>query len=226
MNTQDIEIFMRGKDLSSESDEVFLKGAEGKLMRILGEAEENSQSKKTKNAVAEVRAYLDSDGTQKRKLLSYCVGFTDPTAPPAPRVEGTEMCRFTILKQDELYLLQRFVAAHRSDVTFGDVVYQIMKKHNMTPPQVYKSVFMRRQDFARVTAPDCKNVTRKMAWQIIIGLRCSMEEADRVLFSAGYIRRNTRHDLTMQYFIEHNEYDIEAIDAALAEQGLKTFTCE
>lgn len=123
-------------------------------------------------------------------------------------------------------MLHQFVMRHKNDITFGDMVYKIMDKHGLTAPQVYKSVLLRKQDFSRVTDPRCKNVTRKMVWQIIIGLRCSLKEADEVLFSAGYIRRNNRMDLTMQYFIENNNFDIEAIDSALANLGLKTFTCE
>ena len=99
-----------------------------------------------------------------------------------------------------------------------------MEKHNMTSSQVYNGVFMRRQDFSRVTAQRCESVSRRLAWQIIIGLHCNLREADEVLFSAGYVRRHSKLDLTMEYFIEHGNYDMLAIDAVLENLGIKTFT--
>ena len=103
-------------------------------------------------------------------------------------------------------------------------MYKVMDAHGMVSTDVYKSVYMRRQDFSRVTAPDCKSISRRMAWQVIIGLQCNMDEADALLFSAGYVRRNSPLDLTMQYFIQHKNYDIVAIDAVLEDLGQKTYT--
>lgn len=174
-----------------------------------------------------INSFIAGSEIQKNKLLSYCFGFYDPTEHNSNiQVDREEVINHSFLKQDEFDMLYRFVKKHQEDKTFGDVVYMIIDNHGMTAPQVYKNALLRRQDWGRVTDPRCKNVSRKMAWQIIIGLHCSLQEADEVLFSAGYIRRKNRFDLTMQYFIEHKNYDIEAIDAVLSELKLKTFTCE
>ncbi len=203
------------------SDDESLCKADEKLTQILDEADDDNET-----AVELIRAFAKGNEVHKRKLLSYCIDFKDPTVCLEQVLQGEKICQHAFLKKDELYMLHQFVKRHQSDISFGETVYKIMDKHGMTAPQVYKNALLRRQDFARVTDSRCKNVTRKMAWQIVIGLHCSLEEADDVLFSAGYIRRNTRLDLTMQYFIEHKNYDIEAIDAVLSELGLKTFTCE
>ncbi len=208
---------------SSDNDDELFDEANEKLGQIF---RNHSDSDIGSEKVEIVCAYISADEVQRRKLLSYCVDFVDPTVHEAPPLQGEQICRHAFLQQDELYMLYRFVNEHKKDISFGETVYKIIDDHEMTAPQVYRNALLRRQDFARVTDPRCKNVTRRMAWQIIIGLHCSLEEADDVLFSAGYIRRDTRMDLTMQYFIEHKNYDIEAIDAVLAELGLKTFTCE
>lgn len=214
--------------LSTEIDDELLIKASETLAGILAEATRFNARASSEEAasVESVCSFIDSDEVQKRKLLSYCIDFKDPTVCSGQVSQGEMICQHAYLKQNELTMLHKFVKRHQNDISFGDTVYKIMDKHGMTAPQVYRNALLRRQDFARVTDSRCKNVTRKMTWQIVIGLHCSLEEADDVLFSAGYIRRNTRMDLTMQYFIEHENYDIEAIDAALSELGLQTFTCE
>ncbi|MCM1533665.1 MAG: hypothetical protein NC099_03320 [Corallococcus sp.] len=210
-------------DVSSNNDDEQLDVAYEKLTHIL---QDNFANEPASEQVGVVQTYMVTNDVQKRKLLSYCEAFVDPTVHKQSTPQGEQVCQHAFLKQDELYMLYQFVKRHQNDMSFGETVYKIMDRHGMTAPQVYKNVLLRRQDFARVTDPRCKNVTRKMAWQIIVGLHCSLEEADDVLFSAGYIRRNTRMDLTMQYFIECRNYDIVAIDAVLADFGLKTFACE
>lgn len=217
----DIKRFLEREGSVEEAEDEFTALSD-KLHNILSTEGDQQQSK----VAAAITMFLDANETKKRKLLSFCFDFCDPTVHAEPILQGEQICQHAFLKQDELYMLHQFVKRHQNDLSFGETVYKIMDRHGMTAPQVYKNALLRRQDFARVTDPRCKNVTRKMTWQIIIGLRCTLEEADDVLFSAGYIRRNTRMDLTMQYFIERNNYDIEAIDAVLADLGLKTFTCE
>lgn len=123
---------------------------------------------------------------------------------------------------DELY---HFVQTHGGDKSFGSVVYEIMELHNMTPPQVYRNARLSRQDFSRITSERSSGVKKSMAWNIIIGLHCSLEEADRVLYSAGYIRRKNYTDLIMEYFIGHKNYDIMAINDALLLLGQRPLVC-
>ncbi len=210
-----------------DSDEEYLREAENKLMRILQTSSLEGSDGEQKTYTEFIRLFLTAGEVQKHKISAYCVDFIDP-GMQASGVTALreEVCFHAFLKQSELYKLYQFVKRHQDDRSFGEVVYEIMDRHGMTAPQVYKNALLRRQDFARVTDVRCKSVTRKMAWQIVIGLHCSMQEADEVLFSAGYIRRKSRLDLTMQYFIENENYDIEAIDAVLSEFGIKTFACD
>lgn len=178
-----------------------------------------------KEAVEAVKAFIASGDVNSQKLYAFCLNFVDPTFSPQTVVQGGEEIQtHEYLKQDDLTKLCRFIERHKRDGSFGEMVYKVMDAHGMVSTDVYKSVYMRRQDFSRVTAPDCKNISRRMAWQVIIGLQCNMDEADALLFSAGYVRRNSPLDLTMQYFIQHKNYDIVAIDAVLEDLGQKTYT--
>ncbi len=219
-DVQSIRNILQSELFCSENDDKLLVNANEMLERILQKKFDDDET------IIELVHSFMKDEVQKRKLLSYCLGYVDPTVHTESTIKREQFCKHSFLKQNELYMLYQFIKRHQNDISFGETVYKIMYKHNLTAPEVYKSVLMRRQDFSRVTDPKCKNVTRKMVWQIIIGLHCSLQEADEVLFSAGYIRRNSQMDLIMQYFIEQKNYDIEAIDAVLEELGLKTFTCE
>ena len=176
-------------------------------------------------AVETVKSFMAANSFNSQKLYAFCLDFVDPTFRPQTVVQGSEEVQtHAYLEQDDLTKLCHFIERHKRDGYFGEIVYKIMDAHGMDSTDVYKSVYMRRQDFSRVTAPDCKNISRRMAWQVIIGLRCNMEEADALLFSAGYVRRNSPLDLTMQYFIQHKNYDIVAIDAVLEDLGQKTYS--
>lgn len=186
----------------------------------------NVESGDKKTLCEVINTFINADDTRKRKILAYCLDFVDPTVQLKTVTQnGEEIQLNTYLQEDDLYKLYQFVKRHESDNTFGETVYKIMDKHQMTAPQVYKAALLRRQDFSRATDPKAKNVSKLIAWQIIIGLQCNMDEADEVLFSAGYIRRKSKFDLTMEYFIKHRNYDIMAINEALDELKLKVFSC-
>lgn len=200
--------------------------ASTKLKAIFSSCRPN-YDEETYHAIAKtVNDFTDENEMQKRKLYSFCFDFFDPTEQPQTISQnGEEIQLNTYLQEDDLYKLYQFVKRHESDNTFGSTVYKVMDKHQLTAPQVYKAALLRRQDFSRATDPKAKNVSKLIAWQIIIGLQCNMDEADEVLFSAGYIRRKSKFDLTMEYFIKHQNYDIMAINEVLDELKLKVFSC-
>lgn len=208
------------RSVENVDEQAETKAAKEKLNSILSAESADAE------AVETIKSFIASGSVNCRKLYAFCLNFSDSASHPQTIKQGhEEIVLNTFLREDEVAKLKKFVERHRNDLSFCEEVFKIMEKHGMTSSQVYSGVFMSRQDFSRVTNPNCKSVTRKMAWWIIIGLHCSLEEADEVLFSAGYVRRKSKLDLTMQFFIERGNYDIEAIDDALEILGLKMFTC-
>lgn len=223
---QGVEKFINAEFIEELSDNDYDNKAESKLKKILSQITVQCEEQKYNLIVKTIDNFFKSGEIQRNKLYLYCINFYDPTVKPKTTTQnGEEIQLNAYLQEDDLYKLYQFVKRHETDSTFGETVYQVMDSHNMTPPQVYKNAMLRRQDFSRVTDPKCKSVTKMLACQIIIGLHCNMEETDEVLFSAGYIRRKTKFDLTMQYFIEQKNYDIMAINEVLDELKLKVFSC-
>ena len=204
----------------------FFAKQSAKLKKLMKDELENYEGDRRKEIEDTINSYLNGSKTQKRKLLSFCMNFDDPTVQKKIKVQNCGVIQLNaFLQTDELNQIYQFVKRHESDNTFGETVYRIMDDHNMKQSDLYKAAYLRRQDFSRATNPKAANVTKRLVWQIIIGLHCTLEEADELLFSAGYIRRRNKFDLTMRYFIERKNYDIFAINEALYELGLKAFSC-
>ena len=215
----------------NESDVFAMQSARLKeLIAVELQRYDGARRKEVENAI---NAFI-TDETQKRKLIVFSTDFVDPTVKPkkSAKKSAKNPLQNSGIKQlsafltyDEVCSLYDFVMRHEKDNTFGATVNKVMTKHKMTAPDVYKSAFLRRQDFSRATDPKAGNVSKHIVWQIILGLHCNLDEADMLLFSAGYIRRRNRFDLVMEYFIKHKNYDVLAINDVLNELKLKPFSC-
>lgn len=225
-NSQLIKDVLYNLAEKKSQDECSVSDMEAKLTQILQDTSLGGNDEDRKDFVEFIYAYISSGAVKRTKLLSYCWNFIDPTVPSKKFIaNGEEIQPHKFLQEDELTKLYKFVKCHSADKTFGETVYKVMGVHGMTPPEVYKNVWLRRQDFSRATDLRTKSITRQLAWQIILGLHCSLDEADEVLFSAGFIRCNNRLDLIMEYFIRRENYDIMAINEVLDELGIKPFSC-
>lgn len=222
INTNILHNILQRDVVEGESDEqAFLRASE-KLEQIL----QNANDECALAMVAEIRSFLETNDVNKRKLLVFCEKLFEPSVYGQLDSQGVEVALHSYLPNRELYKLADFVNAHIDDDSFGSVVYQLMEKHGMTAPQVYRNAMLRRQDFARATTyRGGYNVTKRIAWQIIIGLHCDMDETDLVLASAGYSRRKNELDLIMEYFITQKNYNMAVINIALEQFGLKQFPC-
>ena len=220
-HVEEIRAMLQFRQETAVGDEERLRRAEEQLTELLQNA-----SGEDAETVALVRSFIGQDEVQKRKLLLYFMGLPDPAAPPETTAGGEQICRHAYLKQHELTRLQQYIGQYKNAPSFGQVVFRLIDEHGMTPSQVYNNARMRRQDFSRVANMAAgRHVTRRMAWQIIIGLHCTPEEANDVMFSAGYTLGTGKLDLIMQYFIEKGEYDTTVIDAALYDLGMEPFFC-
>lgn len=208
-------LYLRQRTVEEADDEQGIALAEMKLISIIRKATIDSDL--YCDAVRDIEAFTKRDEASKRKLCLYCLDFCDPSV----RFVVKEVVQQSFLTENEFEKLQRFVKTHKNDKTFGDAVYEIMYKHKMSAPEVYKNAKLSRQDFSRVTSLTSGGVRKSTVWSIIVGLHCDLDEADYLLYSAGYIRRKTKTDLILEFFITNKNYDILAINDALNDYGQK-----
>ena len=204
------------------SDESYTEMASERLNDILTSAKGEIDDGKYGIMLADINSFMSGGDAQKGKLLAYCMDFDDPTE----RGDNVQLVRYhSFLDYSELEQLYQFIQKHKKDGSFAATVDKITKAHGKKRTDVYKKALIDRRDFARVTDYKNTSVSRYLAWQIAVGLECSMEEARELLYSAGYVPRDNRLDLVMEYFITHENYDIMAINVVLDELGIKPFSC-
>ena len=137
---------------------------------------------------------------------------------------GEEMQLHSYLSDKDFADLCNSIKKNKDYNSFCKTLIEMMDARGMTSPMLYKAASMDRRDFSRLMDFSKKSVPKRLIWHATIGLKCSMQEADELLASAGYVRRQTALDLTMVYFIERRNYDVMAINQVLAEFGEKIFT--
>lgn len=223
---EELKQIFAGKIIESEDERELLLEAADRLQSVMTECRGNYDTQTYTQITDAINNYM-IDATQRRKLLQYCFDDDLPYIDPSVKKQGVQQVRLTAYAhRDDLARAYQFVEDHKRDDTFAMAVITLMNEKNLDNPDVYKPVLMKRQDFSRAISPRTRGVTKRIVWQIILGLNCTLAEADRVLASAGYKRRPSGLDLTVQYFIEHGMYDIMAINSVLSEFNIKPFTCD
>ena len=207
--------YMQRRLTEAMDDDAVMSAAEARLQEVLARA---IQEGATGDDMAKrIEAFAKKDEASRRKVCLYCIDFFDPSAKSPVK----EVVPQRFLSESDLAKVYAYVKKHELDKSFGEVVYELMDKHNMSAPQVYKNARMSRQDFSRITSPNCRGIKKTTVWSIILGLHCNLEEADALLYSAGFVRRNTKFDLIMEYFILNEIYDVWTVNDALNDSGLK-----
>ena len=105
--------------------------------------------------------------------------------------------------------------------TFAEFLFQLIAEKNLKDPDVYNKVGICRKIFSDIrknTIPKKENIIR-----IIFSLKLSLEEAKKLLETAGYaFMPSNDFDLIAKHFIATRNFDTKEIDAELKERNLPT----
>ena len=98
-------------------------------------------------------------------------------------------------------------------------------KSGRTDVDVYNAAHIDRRVFSKIRSSKDYQPKKENAMAFCIGLQLNMDDAKQLLGSAGYAFSNgSRQDLIVQFFIEHKNYDMNELNAALDHFGEKMLT--
>lgn len=105
--------------------------------------------------------------------------------------------------------------------TFSEHLLDLLKEHKGTDPDVYHRAGISRQLFHKIVNKKDYQPTKSTAIQLALGLQLNLAETQKLLEKAGYaLTRSSKADLVVQYFIEHGNYSVIAVNMALYDCGL------
>lgn len=90
----------------------------------------------------------------------------------------------------------------------------------MTDVEIQKRANLDKRAFSKLRCGNTKNPSKSTALAIAIALKLNIDDTKDLLSRAGLaLSPCDRRDLIVQYFIEHNVFEIDVINVALYEHG-------
>lgn len=100
--------------------------------------------------------------------------------------------------------------------TFKDTLEMFISKKGLTALYVYKKADLNRNIYSCITKNQFHHVSKKTALRFALALELNVDEAERLLNSAGFsFNRGNPLDLIIIYHIENRFYDIITINGVL-----------
>lgn len=107
--------------------------------------------------------------------------------------------------------------------SFMELVFSFADEKGFSDTEVQKKANIDRKAFSKLKCGTTKNPSKSTALAFAVALELNLDETKDLLSRAGFaLSPCSKMDLIVQYFIERNVYDIDAINIALYEHGEQT----
>ncbi len=107
--------------------------------------------------------------------------------------------------------------------SFREVLFRFIDKKGIPDTEVYKNAGIDRRHFSKIRTNEEYKPGKLTVIALILALELNEEEAKELLHSAGHsLSRSILFDLIVYFFLEKKIYDIDAVNYALDDFGIKT----
>ena len=119
---------------------------------------------------------------------------------------------FTIIERFDKALQDYLKAPEK---TVSDFVIQKQNELNLKAPEVYKPVFMTKQNYSKIISNYTKHPKFEACIQLAFGLKLNLEDTTELLRRAGNAFSDDIYDRLIMYFIEHQRYNMDELNECL-----------
>lgn len=105
--------------------------------------------------------------------------------------------------------------------TFSTMLLRLIDEKGLKDSEVYKKANIDRRLFSKIRGDEEYVPSKKTAISFCLALQLEMDEAKKLLKTAGYaLSEASRFDLIIMYLIENNEYNIHFANIVLNDYGV------
>ncbi len=113
----------------------------------------------------------------------------------------------------------------KKEESFSEMLLRMIDEKGLKDSDVYKRANIDRRLFSKIRADEDYVPSRKTAISFCLALQLGLEEAKKLLATAGYtLSASSRFDLIIMYLIETKEYNIHFANIVLDDYGEGTLS--
>lgn len=217
---------------------------------------DNDSMKLSGQIFDKIELYIDERYVEKQELQEYGkrnsieeISYAMPMPRPVSETRAvtvfeknasyqTEACTEAYSKKEQLekeYLKKEYPKKRSLDEimnnvgeTFQQRLFRFIDERGRNDVDVYKGACKDKKFFYKIRNNVNYHPTKHTVFAFAVSLKLNIDETKDLLVSAGYaFSPSSRFDLAMQYFFEHEIYDMYVIDCTLYDLGLEEyFSCE
>lgn len=166
----------------------------------------------------ELNSYIDSH----RSIPEHTGFVSTKESAPVQALEASKIPHFW-KKDRERSELDKVL--EKKEESFSEMLLRMIDEKGLKDSDVYKRANIDRRLFSKIRADEDYVPSRKTAISFCLALQLELEEAKRLLATAGYtLSASSRFDLIIMYLIENCEYNIQFANIVLDDYGEGTLS--